>query len=651
MGNWCFFWKRVVGLMLCFTVLGSALFGQEEPPKDHDTSTISPLFMPVFWSPLEPIFIRELTYNPVNVETVLDVQYANPLLMPENIYQTLGVSGQAHKPMGYDQDYSPGFKLLTFPYPLLVKQQKDLRFYKLETVYTKLAYNFGILVPEHEFYATHAQYIRGLTIVANLAGFIRSKTSDYVNNNSGNMEADILLHYELPSHWYGFRVGYIFNRLTNGENGGLQNYSDTLLKQYNSAKTPLFPVFSDYGNSKLVYNDVMLQQYVNLSVKNKKGKTVNLGSISHTLQFQHLKDDYTDSGIDSTYYPSYLFAESMPTPDTLMTAIKYYLISNTVQWSSLTPYTTFPDKSYFLHLNFGLTHEYAKIYYPSYTLNTVTPYAQTHIRLFRVMDIYARMSYTFLDYNKNDALASVKIQWAFNKQRDHFVGLEASYNRISPDFLLSKSAGFIFKTDSIKASVGQMDSTFSKQNFLKLSAYWQYKRYFLHLNYFMEYNRVQLGADGLPFVNNKYVSIIQAQIYAPLKIKNFGLIANLYLQYSNNKFVPVPLFAGKLATYYQFIFFNNNLKVKIGIDMMYNTPYYANGYNAPLHQFYYQDQYKTGNFFYMDANVSVQVQRIAFYFRVGNVWANILGYNYFTTPSSPMQRLSLTIGINWRFYD
>jgi hypothetical protein len=620
-------------------------YAQEEHPKTADSTAISPLFMPVFYAPIAPQFTAEMQYESIDTLNVMGVHYSDPQLYTENIYQSLGSFGQAHQSMIYQRENQYGFSLITLPYPLLFRQQKDLHFYKLKNVYTKLAYNFGFR-QEHEFQATHAQYIRGATVAVNLHGY--TNPGDYTNQNAANMIADVLVHYEIPSGWYGFRASYIFNRLTLNENGGLADYSNSPMQQQSTTK--LYRVNSNYGSSKIVSNDALFQHYVNLQNRNKR----YFGTILHTFQFQHLKSNYIDYLIDTNYY-SYCLASMTDTlSDTLAMSLQYYNIRNSLQWSSYRPFTETPDKAYFLHVDAGVTHEFINNIYPSYKLNMVTPFARVHIRLFKAIDIYGQFSYSLMGYNSNDALMSTKIEWSLNRSKRHYLGLAASYGYVSPDFIMAKNGGFQTYSDSLRTSFGQWDSNFKKQNFLKLSAYWNYGRYSVRFNYFMEHNRVLWGSDMKPLVNSKYTSILQLHLYAPLRIKGFGFITNMYLQYASNKYVQVPLFAGKVSIFYMFSFFARKLKVQIGTDLMYNTPYFAEGYNPAFHQFYWQERYRVGNFLYFDVNLSLQVQRIAFYVRGGNLLSDLLSDRYYTTPAYPMKSISnlnITIGIAWRFYD
>ena len=84
---------------------------------------------------------------------------------------------------------------------------------------------------------------------------------------------------------------------------------------------------------------------------------------------------------------------------------------------------------------------------------------------------------------------------------------------------------------------------------------------------------------------------------------------------------------------------------------MYNTQYYADAYNPILHQFHHQERFSVGNFLYWNMFLSLQVSRLSFFVRGGNLLDGITSYKYFTTPYYPMQIRDVTIGITWRFYD
>lgn len=632
---------------------------EEQKPALDTEMVMSPLFMPVFYDYIEPHFYNALKSYPIDTAVDKIHQY-DPIWKDDILYQTLGIGGQAHKPMNFDFSKKPGYSAITLPYPLYFKQQDDLKYYDLKTSFTRLAFTYGISA-ENEFDATHAQHRGNLVVVANIHGY--TNTGYFTHQRANNIDLDALVHYEIPSKIYGFRVSYIFNRVKLDENGGLRVREDF---DQQIARTLMGYNMKLYNaNSLINTHDLLFQQYVN--IRDKKGHY--FGTITHSLQYKKLRSMYFDTNLDSLYYRGQFYLANDSTKD----SVHCHQVINTVQWSNYSPFDKESNKNYFFHIAGGIMHEYVEnripamlqrvsldsigndwaqgIYFPDslglsrsksyYRCNMLTLFARTHIRLFSVMDIHANISYTLMGYNKNEAIANARVSWALNRKVNHFIALDANFYRVSPDYILSYYAGnhLMWKND------------WRKQNIMKLTASWQRKGCLAEVSYFMLQHYVQLNADWTPFVSEKTINLMQIHLCAPLRIKGFGANANIYIQYADNKDLSLPIFAGKASAYYIFNVFQNKMKLQIGLDLMYNTAYYADAYLPMLHQFYHQTNQKVGNFLYFNANLNIQVQRIGIFCRLGNFLAGALGYHYFTTPNYPMQNLRVAIGINWRFYD
>ena len=655
-------------LTLCsLAALAQAEDDEGEPKKTIDSAqAISPYFMPVYYDYVEPHFYHPLQRIPVDTSVCKIHQY-DPVWQDQNIYQTLGIGAQAHKPMNFDYVKRPGFSLITLPYPLYHKEQYDLKYYDVKTSFTQLAYSYGIST-ENEFDATHAQHRGNLNMAFNIHAY--GNSGYFPHQSANNMSVDALVHYEIPSHIYGFRVSYIFNRFKLQENAGLMNIDDYLQQK---AKNLMGYNMKLYNASTLVHtHDLLFQHYVNI----RDAKKRYYGTITHSFQYKNVKSSYFDTGLDSSYYRS-VFNWS---PDTTQDTLLCHQIVNTIQWSNFSPFDKESNKNYFFHIAGGIMHEYVKnhislmqsnmmnlssdslsevefwttpdsIFYrrgrPIYTQNSLTPFARTHIRLFGIMDIRAGISYTFMGYNRNDAMANASISWAINRAKQHFLAFNADFYRVAPDYIYSYYSG--------NHHQWQMD--WKKQNIMKLTASWQMLQYKVSLSYFMLHHFIQLAEDYTPFANEKIANVMQVHLSAPLRIKGFGVDANIYVQYSDNKSLPLPIFAGRASAFYLFRLFHRKMQLQIGMDLMYNTAYYADAYYPVLHQFYHQSSNKVGNFVYWNANLNIKVQRVSIFARFGNILSSIkikkvFAYsNYFTTPYYPMQNLKIAIGINWRFYD
>lgn len=623
--------------LLCLLCVPFLLRAQEEDTQDdrhypkHEIDSVmafSPDFMPVYYDVIEPHWIRPLYLKPVDTSMAQIHQY-DPLIKNYNLCQDLGLPGQAHQFMNYDFERELGFSMITLPYPLLWKTQRDVKFYDVQTSFSNLSFTYGISTM-YEFDATHTQKFKGVTAAFDMHAY--SNEAYFLNQKARNININALINYEEPAGIYGFTVSYIFNRVKAQENGGLR---DTSLFAHNAADALTgYPVKSEYGSSKIRTHDLLFQHYVNIRDKKKR----YYGTITHSFQFKQLNSDYLDYRFDSTFYQKYFYFST----DTTFDTIRCYSIINSIQWSNYKPMDTLPSKKYFLRAAFGLMHEYVNSKWPRYVGNTFTLFGRVHVRLFGVMDLYGRMSYAFEGYNKNDVIASLGVQWMIQKKWNHRLGGELSFYRNSPDYIYDTYIGnhniWLWKD-------------WPKQNTLKINAFWTMINYKVEFNYFMLQNMVRLNSDFQPFLTEKYANVVQLHLFAPIRVKGFGLDINAYVQYSSSEAVNVPLFAFKASPYYIFNVLRGKLKIQIGMDLMYNTLYYADGYDPVLHQFYCQRDMKVGNYPYWDVNLTMRIKRISFFFRAGHVLSGVIGQNYYLTPDYPAMGRSFQLGINWRFYD
>ncbi|MDL2296585.1 putative porin [Bacteroidales bacterium OttesenSCG-928-C03] len=641
---------------LCFSVLAQENHGDHQHEADSSKSQdVSPHYMPVKYTSIEPHHFTPLAYT--NIDTsLINAHYYGEMLRVDNLHQSLGLLGQAHQKIGFDFHRDRGFTYINYPYPLLMKQQRDLRYYDMQTTFTSLAYTFGRFA-ENTFEAAHAQKIGQVNYGVTLNAY--SYLGDFVNQSASYITGSFYLHYELPSKWYGFRIGYIINRFKNQENSGMMDakldtvdfYDYHAFLRHTADGNSSYAFNTPNATSQILTNDILLQQYVNLKFK-KDG--ISIGYITHSFQYKNHKTKYTNTSLDTSRIENFYFSK-----DTTADSLHYQQVINTVQWSTFNPYHQWGDKRNFFHIAAGITHDYteeiprrqplidsitdAKGKRPGtkFTSNSATLFGRTYIRLLSVTDITGSLSYSFAGYNKNDAIADATISWAINRSNRHYIGFKGHFYRISPDYIHSYYSGNQLHWENERP----------KQNILQLSAFWCRKNIHLDFNYFMLNKYAYFDQNLTPSILEKSANVIQLNLYSPVRIRNFGFNTNLYLQHADNKVIQVPLFAGKASVYYLFNLFKRKMQIQIQTDLMFNTLYYADGYSPMLHQFYHQDSFENGNFLYLDANVNVCVDRIRFFFRISNVLAGVLGYNYFTTPYYPMENFRFQVGINWRFYD
>jgi hypothetical protein len=150
----------------------------------------------------------------------------------------------------------------------------------------------------------------------------------------------------------------------------------------------------------------------------------------------------------------------------------------------------------------------------------------------------------------------------------------------------------------------------------------------------------------------------------------FGFRFRMYGQYSSNdKIIPLPLFAGTQTTYFEWKLFRNMATAKyslkndaftkimtmhIGWDIVYNTKYYAYAYMPCNGMFHIQDGQKIGNYPFFDFFMNIQINRARIFIKtdgLNTMFSERLGrYNYMAY-RYPTSNFRLKFGVSWLFYD
>jgi len=93
------------------------------------------------------------------------------------------------------------------------------------------------------------------------------------------------------------------------------------------------------------------------------------------------------------------------------------------------------------------------------------------------------------------------------------------------------------------------------------------------------------------------------------------------------------------------------LRMQVGVDIRYYTRFAPDGYD-PATGIFFQQDVETGDYFWGDAFINLQVKRASIYIKAGHV--NALWENhpqYFLLPHYPGTRFGLFWGMTWNFFD
>jgi hypothetical protein len=93
------------------------------------------------------------------------------------------------------------------------------------------------------------------------------------------------------------------------------------------------------------------------------------------------------------------------------------------------------------------------------------------------------------------------------------------------------------------------------------------------------------------------------------------------------------------------------LEVEYGFDARFCTSYDGYGYVPATGVFSLQEDYKAGNFPYLDAFAMIKVKRTRFFVQWSNALADVLPMQSFGAMHYPYMRPHLKYGVYWHFYD
>jgi hypothetical protein len=156
---------------------------------------------------------------------------------------------------------------------------------------------------------------------------------------------------------------------------------------------------------------------------------------------------------------------------------------------------------------------------------------------------------------------------------------------------------------------------------------------------------------GIPSQTRREQLILSAFMNKDFTSGNFGLKAQvLWQKASAPQYIRLPDLSVRLVPYYDMII-SKVLFTQIGIDVRFNTEYYADAYDPATGFFYLQDEKKLGSYPYMDAFANLKLKRTRVFFQFMNIGSQFLNRPYFTTLNHPMNKMTFRLGVAWSFYN
>ena len=158
-------------------------------------------------------------------------------------------------------------------------------------------------------------------------------------------------------------------------------------------------------------------------------------------------------------------------------------------------------------------------------------------------------------------------------------------------------------------------------------------------------NYVFFNKQGMPEQKNGNLQVINARIKQDLMYRAFGWENEAAYQLSSDKSVlPLPQISLYTNMYLKFKV-AKVLMVQLGVNMYYNTSYYAPYYEPATQQFQVQDEVKVGNYPLVNAYANFHLKQARFFVMGYNLGSKFVNPNYFSLAHYPLDPFVLKMGV------
>ncbi|MBQ4285349.1 MAG: hypothetical protein II720_02710, partial [Bacteroidales bacterium] len=150
--------------------------------------------------------------------------------------------------------------------------------------------------------------------------------------------------------------------------------------------------------------------------------------------------------------------------------------------------------------------------------------------------------------------------------------------------------------------------------------------------------------------HDKPMSIMSAWVTENIPLWVLHLDHKVLFQLSSNQEVlPLPKLAAHLRYYLQFTVVKNAMDMQIGMDGIWTTKFYEQGYMPDLGVFYNQNVEQLGGTPYFDAFVNAQWQKVCVYVKYTNALLGWPENNYFSAYQYIRPGRGFKFGVFWPF--
>jgi hypothetical protein len=444
--------------------------------------------------------------------------------------------------------------------------------------------------------------------------------------------------FQTKNYRYLVLASYLHNKIKLEENGGIKY--DSIFEQNIETNRKNFAVNLTTANGAIKENSYYLKQFFFISKRHRfrlnnsdsliPDRKIIPGNISlstlYSRQIHLYQQDLADNGFYRHTYDSL-----NPTYDSTY----FRKIENQLSWTNADN-----AKTQLLTFNFALKHLYAELTVDSSNsiFNQLIPSAEVKftvsdiLKLYFSGDIVTGNAYAG-DFHLKGALS------LHTKFGDLSYALTSALQE--PDRFYGYYSSNHFR----------WSNNLDKQGFLLNSIEYKIKNLHAGVNLFTVSSFVYMDSLAMPAQLHENLHVFSAFLRKLINVGNWSFDLRGVYQTASNDALRVPELAADVSIYYTKDLFKKAAILQTGFDVFYNSSYFSYAYMPAIKSFYVQNSVKTGDYFYTNVFLNLQIKRARLFLKYINLAYLLKDFSYYTVPSYPMQDGGFRFGISWMFYD
>jgi hypothetical protein len=611
----------------------------------------------------QPFKVQEVKYTTgINNEVyqIIDTSLQNfqvydPALQAQFHYRTTGNIGLAAYPVFFQPNNNFGFNLGYNAFDLYRLNKNNIRKFKSPTPFTEFNMMIG---PKREQMVNifHSQTIKNRFSFNFEYNRIAGK-GIFRNQQSNNNNFSVNTAYISKKQRYTIGATFIYSNVNAEENGGF-SINEILYKDTTILNKELIGV--NLGNAQTGFQDrdfsIKQQLAFGKTITKKINDTISITELAPVFKIYHHvgystnKIRFIDKLPDTSYYNNfYTERDTIVGNDSLVNSISMKGIYNTVgvqlqfvakQDSSEVKYKNFLADINATHYFFTLNNNNQKNNLQNLNLVGVL---SNHPTSTSSLIYSGKAAISFISYNAGDLLLEAKVGYKFKKAGT--IEAVANQQLYEPAWVFQQ-----FSTEYFS-----WNNSFKKTNQFGLGVDYTLAKYrvFVSGRLYNITNLLYTDEDKLPQQFNGNTQVLALTASKNFRYKGFGLDNLIMAQwFTGNDIIRMPATWLRHSIYLEGKIFKGALQSRFGIDMTYNTNYFANGYFPLTGQFYLQNITNTKFYPTFDVWFSFKIKTFRIFLKVDHVNEGLFKQpNYYNFYNMPATQRAFRIGLSWRFYD